>query len=286
MPELPEVETIRRDLQRVLRGKRITRVRVRKAKMVRGKARAFERRLAGQSVEAVKRRGKLLIFSLGDKKQYLLMHLKMTGQLIYAGGQETVAGGHGYPGIGKLPNRYSHVIFHFTDGSALYFNDMRQFGYTAVVGEDERRKIDGGYGVEPLSRLFAPARLGEILRGRKATLKSVLLNQTRIAGLGNIYADEACFLAGLRPTRCADRLGKEEVVRLHCGIQRVLQRAIKHRGTTFNDYVDARGRRGDFARLLKVYGRSGQRCLRCKKGVIERVKAGGRSASFCPNCQV
>ena len=286
MPELPEVETIRRDLQRVLRGKKIARVQLRKKKLVRGGARAFERRLAGQSIEAVKRRGKLLIFSLGDKKQYLLMHLKMTGQLIYAGGQETVAGGHGYPSVDKLPNKYSHVIFHFSDGSALYFNDMRQFGYATVVDEEEKKRIVSGYGVEPLSRLFTPARLGEILRGRQATLKSVLLDQSKIAGLGSIYVDEASWLTGLRPTRRADRLNKGEIIRLHSSIKRVLRRAIKHRGTTVNDYVDARGRRGDFARLLKVYGRGGQRCLRCKKGIIERVKAGGRSASFCPNCQV
>ena len=214
------------------------------------------------------------------------MHLKMTGQLIYEGGQGTVAGGHGYPRVGKLPSRYSHVIFHFSDGSALYFNDMRQFGYATVVDEEEKKRIVSGYGVEPLSRLFTPARLGEILRGRQATLKSVLLDQSKIAGLGSIYVDEASFLAGLRPARRADRLNRGEIIRLHSSIRRVLRRAIKHRGTTFNDYVDARGRRGDFARLLKVYGRGGQRCLRCKKGIIERVKAGGRSASFCPNCQV
>lgn len=285
MPELPEVETIREDLQRVLRGKRIARVQLRKKKLVRGEARAFERRLAGQSIEAVKRRGKLLIFSLGGKRQYLLMHLKMTGQLIYQGGRGTVAGGHGYPGIDELPNKYSHVIFHFIDGSTLYFNDMRQFGYAAVVDEDEKKRIVSGYGVEPLSQLFTPSRLGEILRGRKAALKSALLDQSKIAGLGSIYGDEACFLAGLRPTRRANRLGKEEIIKLHRGVQRVLRRAIKHRGTTFNDYVDARGRRGDFARLLKVYGRGGQKCLRCKKGVIKRVRAGGRSANFCPKCQ-
>ena len=285
MPELPEVETIRRDLQRVLKGTRIARVEVRKRKLIRSNSRTFGRDLRGQVIDRIDRRGKLLIFVLKDEKRYLLVHLKMTGQLIYRDKKKTVAGGHGYPLVEQLPNKYSHIIIVFADKSRLYFNDMRQFGFMRLVNERELQEVLAAFGVEPLSRDFTVDRLQALLRGRRTALKNVLLNQSLIAGIGNIYVDEASFAAGVRPTRRADRVAKAEVKRLRGSIQSVLRRAITARGTTFGSYRDGLGGEGNFVHLLKVYGRAGERCKKCRRSRIKRVKLGGRGTAYCPTCQ-
>lgn len=286
MPELPEVETVRRDLARVLAGRRVARVAVRKAKLVRGGTGSFARLLHGRRIRAVRRRGKLLIFVLDAPHLFLLIHLKMTGQLIFRSGGRLLAGGHGYPVVrrAELPNKYTHVTWHFTDGSALYFNDMRQFGYVQLVDGEKLAAIERAYGVEPLSRAFTPAALRAVLAGSGAALKSVLLDQRRIAGLGSIYVDEACFLADVRPTRRARSVTRAEVVRLHRAIRRVLQAAVKLRGTTFSSFRDGLGGLGAFAARLNVYGRAGQPCRRCV-AKLSRVVIGGRGAVYCPACQ-
>ncbi|MFH1354482.1 MAG: bifunctional DNA-formamidopyrimidine glycosylase/DNA-(apurinic or apyrimidinic site) lyase [bacterium] len=289
MPELPEVETIRRDLNRVLKGKKITRVEVRKAKMVRGSVRAFERELRGRHVEFLRRRGKLLIVGLRGTDRYLLVHLKMTGQLIYRDGAGQVAGGHGYPLVEELPNKYSHVIFYFAGGGKLYFNDMRQFGYMKIVDEKGLAGVLSKFGMEPLARAFTREFLTQVLRGRKTAVKNVLLDQSKIAGLGNIYADEVCFAAGIRPTRQAQRVTQKEAARLHCAIGKVLRQAVKERGTTFGSYRDGLGGEGNFVRRLKVYQRTGKKCWRpgCRQAgvTIKRVAVGGRSTHYCHKCQ-
>lgn len=285
MPELPEVETIRRDLNKVLRGKKVASVVVRKRKLVRSNARTFGRGLKGQVIERIDRRGKLLIFALKDRGRYLLVHLKMTGQLIYQDKKKTVAGGHGYPLVEQLPNKYSHIIITFSDRSKLYFNDMRQFGFMRLVDEGELQEVLAAFGVEPLSRGFTVDKLQAVLRGRRTALKNVLLNQSLIAGIGNIYVDEASFAAGVRPTRRADRVAKAEVKRLHGSIQSVLRRAITARGTTFGSYRDGLGGEGNFVRLLRVYGHAGERCGKCRRSKIKHVKLGGRGTAYCPTCQ-
>lgn len=294
MPELPEVETIRRDLNRVLRGKTIAKVTVRLPKIVRGNHRAFTRALAGKMFGPIKRRGKLLLFTLASDDRVVLLHLKMTGQLLYSDGQGLIAGGHSWPPphtIGApgtkqalLPNQYTHVIFTFTDGSHLYFNDLRQFGYVELANPQRVADVKDQFGVEPLTVAFTPEYLAQVVRGRTVTVKQVLLDQAKIAGLGNIYVDEALFFAGVRPTRRATTLTVAEVRQLHRGIQHVLRQSIKHRGTTFNSYRDVRGKRGSFVGRLKVYGRSEQSCRRCR-GTIMKVKVGGRGTHFCPECQ-
>lgn len=286
MPELPEVETVCSDLARVLRGKRVARVEVRKAKLVRGRAQSLGRALRGKRMRAVRRRGKLLIFGLDDPDLFLLVHLKMTGQLVFRGKRQLLGGGHGYPLVRKdeLPNKYTHIVWHFADGSVLYFNDMRQFGYVQLVDGQALAAIERAYGVEPLSGVFTPSVLRDVLAGCNAALKSILLDQRRIAGLGSIYADEACFLAGLRPARRARAVTRAEVVLLHRAIRRVLQAAIRLRGTTFSSFRDGLGGRGAFAAKLSVYGRAGQPCRRCG-AVLKRVVIGGRGAVYCPACQ-
>ncbi|MDP3997519.1 MAG: bifunctional DNA-formamidopyrimidine glycosylase/DNA-(apurinic or apyrimidinic site) lyase [Candidatus Andersenbacteria bacterium] len=288
MPELPEVETIRRDLQKELRGRKIARVEVRKKKMVRGSAGGLQMFLKGKSFSGIRRRGKLLIFAVAGGQRYLLVHLKMTGQLIFvdAKKEEVIAGGHSGPDMEKLPNKYSHIIWHFTDGSVLYFNDLRQFGFGRLVDESALAAVLAAYGVEPLEKKFTAAKLTEILGKRQTTLKSVLLNQALIVGLGNIYVDEACFYAGVRPTRRAGSLTAAEIKQLYRGIGHVLRQSLKHRGTTFNSFRDGTGKRGNFVSKLKVYRRTGEKCKRCKGGIITRVKVSGRGTHFCPACQV
>ena len=284
MPELPEVETIRRDLQKAICGQKIARVIVRKPKLVRGSVRSLQLRLKGEAVSSVNRRGKLLIVALSPSKLYLLLHMKMTGQLIYQNSSSAVAGGHSWPPVSELPGKYTHIEFHFTDGSILFFNDLRQFGYVQLVSEAAKKQIEDRYGIEPLSRQFTVDKLSGVLKARKTSLKNVLLDQHSIAGLGNIYVDEAVFRAKILPMREANSLTPEEIKRLHKAIKDVLEMAIKYRGTTFNNYRDASGRRGDYVRRLKVYGRAGEACRRCG-AVLLRVKTAGRGTVYCPDCQ-
>lgn len=293
MPELPEVETIRRDLTRVLVGKTIKQVQVGLPKIVGGKPRAFARDLRGQTFGPIKRRGKLLIFTLREVDYTLLLHLKMTGQLLYVRKQRVTAGGHSWPRIERapdgaleLPNKFTHVTFSLTDGSTLYFNDMRQFGYLKLVDGAGHKAALKRFGVEPLSRAFTLVYLIKMLGRRTTMIKQVLLDQGLLAGLGNIYVDEAVFLAKIKPTRVANALSALEQRRLHQAIVQVLTAAIKHRGTTFNSFKDAAGRAGSYGQRLKVYGRAGEKCQRCKRGVIAKIKVGGRGTHFCPECQV
>lgn len=286
MPELPEVETIRRDLARVLLGKKIKRVEVRKIKLVRGDGHeALSRELIGEEIKRVGRRGKMLVLALSPASKFLLMHLKMTGQLIFLDHAKMVAGGHDWPAIDELPSKYSHLIFHFQDNSRLFFNDMRQLGYVHLVSEADWQRISGAYGAEPMSAKFTPAYLREVLKPRRVAVKKVLLDQTAIAGLGNIYVDEVCFYAGIKPARRADKITAVETLKLHRAIVSVLKLAIKYRGTTFNNYRDAHGRRGNFVQRLKVYGRAGEACRRCRTGIIKRTIIGGRGTAYCPMCQ-
>lgn len=286
MPELPEVETIRRDLDRKIRHKKIKRIEVRKLKIVRGSVADFKCALLGKSFVHVERRAKLLIFKISSGKKFLLIHLKMTGQLIYESGCSTIAGGHGWPPLDRrLPSRYSHVIFTFRDGSRLFFNDLRQFGYLQLVDRATKDKIIAGYGLEPLTREFTLPRFAQVFRGKKTWLKALLLNQGLIAGIGNIYADEICHAAGMRPTRKVSTLKAADIKRLYAASQKILRKAVEKRGTTFSDYVDADGRTGNYLRYLKVYDRAGKKCLSCKKGIIKKIKIGSRGTHYCPVCQ-
>ncbi len=286
MPELPEVETIRRDLNSRISHKTIRQIEVRKLKMIRGSARDFRRRLLGHSFSRVDRRAKLLIFEVAGQQCFLLIHLKMTGQLIYESRRDVVAGGHSWPPIDRrLPSKYSHVIFTFSDGSRLFFNDLRQFGYLQLVDKNAKDKIVANYGLEPLTSEFTWPKFHSVFRGKQTVLKTVLLNQALIAGIGNIYADEICHAASVRPTRKVSTLTISELKRIFSASQRILRRAVAKRGTTFSDYVDADGRTGNYLQYLKVYNREGEKCLTCKKSIIKKIKIGSRGTHYCPVCQ-
>lgn len=291
MPELPEVETIRRDLASVLIGRKVKDIQIRKRKIVRGHPRSLYRDVINQRIADISRRGKLLIFSLQPSNNFLLLHLKMTGQLIFHDAKDTVAGGHPWPPLDLnpthpgLPNKYTHVIFALSGNAKLYFNDLRQFGYLQVVTLEQKEIVMHTYGIEPLTSAFTLANFRDAIRKRTTSLKSVLLNQAAVAGLGNIYVDEACFHARVRPTRRAHTLSHAEVKKLHHACQHIIAQAIKHRGTTFGNYRDSRGQRGNYVRYLKVYGRGGQACLRCRTGIIKKIKIAGRGTTYCPQCQ-
>lgn len=285
MPELPEVETIRRDLEKKLVGQTIRKVEVLLFNRVSPKDLA--KRLVGFRVMKVSRRAKLL--ALEGKTEFLLFHLKMTGQMVLRHKKQVVFGGHPIAGLTDLPNKYTRAIFYFKSGSAggdtLYFNDLRKFGYIKLVSKREAEEIFSKYGPEPLEKDFTLKRFSEILKTRKTSrLKPFLLDQTKIGGLGNIYVDEACFMSGIRPMRQVGSLSVSEKEKLWKAVRVVLAKSVKHRGTSFNSYVDSDGQTGGFWKYLYVYGKKGELCRRCKSPIVY-VKIAGRGTHYCPNCQ-
>ncbi|HMB66054.1 MAG TPA: DNA-formamidopyrimidine glycosylase [Patescibacteria group bacterium] len=289
MPELPEVETIRRDLETRITGEKISRVQVKDPKAIKGSP-DFVKKTTGRTVRGIDRKGKILILEL-DGGSYVLIHLKMTGQLIYCHNREMIAGGHTFHREslledvgGKLPNQHTRVIFHFQSGDRLFFNDMRRFGYIKFASEREKENKIGELGPEPLLREFDLPSFRKNLKNRKTAIKKVLLDQKLVAGIGNIYADESLFLSGIRPDRLAHELKPEEVRVLHGNIKKVLKKGVKHRGTTFNNYVDSQGKQGGFSEFLQVYGREGEKCPACG-GPIKKIRLAGRGTHFCPHCQ-
>ncbi|MEX1113212.1 MAG: bifunctional DNA-formamidopyrimidine glycosylase/DNA-(apurinic or apyrimidinic site) lyase [Patescibacteria group bacterium] len=297
MPELPEVETIRRGLAGVLPGKRIKRFSVTLPKLFSAEAPAKRIHLTGATVLDVERRGKaLLIRFSGDRT--LVIHLKMTGQLIYrepsrrrAPGKILLAGGHPIPAIGgdgmRLPGKVTHATITFDDDSRLFYNDLRQFGYLKLVSTEQAGSLPfiAALGLEPLERSFTLGKFEEVLRRcPSAKLKPLLLDQTAVAGLGNIYVDEALNLARLHPLRTAGSLTKPQRVVLHAAIKRILRDALRAGGTSDNTYVTIRGERGDYLRRARVYHRTGEPCRRCGTP-IERIVVVGRGTHICPRCQ-
>jgi len=284
MPELPEVETIRRDLERVLLGKDITDVQIRNKRLVRGDQVTFLAHTIGNQFSRISRRGKLLQFHLAHSDQVLHVHLKMTGQLIcqIAGG--FIAGGHPSAKIEALPNAYTHVIFTFEDGTVLYFNDVRTFGYVALMSPQAHQEALAKFGPEPFDESLTPLVFRNALSGKRS-VKAVLLDQSVIAGIGNIYADEICFRALVLPQRRVDTLSQAEKKRLYNAMRFIMKLAVEKRGTTFSNFVDAAGKKGGYMRYLKVYGRKGERCIRCGFTTITKIVVAGRGTHFCSLCQ-
>jgi len=290
MPELPEVETIKRDLS-VLVGQKIIKVKILSPKTAQPSAAFFEKKLLGQKIKLIDRRGKLLILTISSDL-FLLIHLKMTGQLIYQDKKTKISGGHSLSKEsaekaigGNLPNKHTRAIFSFSGGGCLFFNDLRKFGYLKLVSDKELEKIlINNYGPEPLSKEFTLQKFTNIFKNRRVNLKALLLNQKLIAGLGNIYVDESLFQAGLKPTRLANQVKLLEIKKLFMAINQIIERAIKYRGTTFSDYIDATGHKGNFSSLLRVYGRNKQPCFSCNQPII-KIKLAGRGTHYCQKCQ-
>ena len=286
MPELPEVETIRRDLAAHILHKKIIHVEVTRSKVVRGGVEPLLRVLVGHMFSAVERRAKLLLFCVTDSPVTVLVHLKMTGQLIYTSRSLVIAGGHSQSDfIAALPNQHTRVTITFADQSKLFFNDMRLFGYMQLATLVEKERVLSGYGIEPLTAGFTLPAFRKCFVRRKTTLKAVLLNQAIIAGIGNIYADEICFDARIRPSRPVHHLTDGEIKRLFVSTTRILKLAIEKRGTTFNTFIDGAGNKGNFLAFLKVYGRDGEMCRRCRKTILLKKKVASRGTVYCPTCQ-
>jgi formamidopyrimidine-DNA glycosylase len=271
MPELPEVETIRRDLEPVVAGRTIKSAWVSEdaPRLVQVLPKAeFERLLPGRKIEGVSRRGKYLVFNL-DRDMLWVVHLRMTGRLTHR--QSECA-----------DEAYLRAKFALDDGTWLCFNDLRKFGMMWLV--DDWSLVHPRLGPEPLEAEFEAAAFRTVLKRRSAPVKAVLLDQTVLAGVGNIYADEALFAAGIDPRKPANKVSLAKADRLHAAVIQVLEEALGDRGSSFRDYVDGQGNEGMHQLKVKVYRRTEEPCYACGTP-IRRVTVGGRSTHFCPKCQ-
>jgi formamidopyrimidine-DNA glycosylase len=269
MPELPEVETFVRALRRPLVGRTIVGVANDWPRHIAAPPpEELAARIAGRRIEAIDRRGKYLVFTLSDDEN-LIIHLKMTGHLSVAPAD-------------MPPDPYAHTVFTLDDGRELRFRDPRKFGRVYLVRDPA--EVVGPLGPEPLTDDFTAEELTARLAGRRRVLKPLLLDQTFIAGIGNIYADEALFEAKLLPTRRSETLTAEEIAALHAAIRKVLALGIAREGASISTYVKADGEKGDMQNAVNVFRRTGQSCYACG-GPIERIVLGGRSTHYCPNCQ-
>jgi formamidopyrimidine-DNA glycosylase len=288
MPELPEVETVARQLEPELEGHRIESLEVLDARWSRPVSPAeLEAAVNGATIEGLGRRGKYLLLAL-DGGRTLVMHLRMTGNLVLIEGEEVLDPSEGrllYQGERTTEARHLRARFVLDDGRQLWFTDPRRFGEAFLIGDADLPVRFARLGVEPLSPEFTPELLGEIAAGRTAPLKSFLLDQSRIAGVGNIYADEALFRARLHPLSPAGSMKPEHLVALRDAVVAALQAGIDAGGSSIDDYRDGRGEKGAMQERFLVHTREGEPCPSCG-GEVVRIVVGGRSTYFCPSCQV
>lgn len=292
MPELPEVETVRRGLEPALVGHEFERVEQRRADLRFPLPQAFARRLKSRRVERLKRRGKYLLADLSGG-EVLLMHLGMTGRFTVEAGEKTAKPGR-FAHAAGAEARHNHVVFHMKRGATITYNDARRFGFMLLIPGPELagHPLMRSLGVEPLGPEFTPEYLAQRARGKAVDLKAFLSDQRIIAGVGNIYASEALFRAGLAPTRPAASLARKDgrptaqAQRLVAALRGVLKEAIAAGGSSLRDYRHADGALGEFQHAFAVYDREGSACVRpgCR-GRVRRIVQGGRSTFFCPTCQ-
>ena len=270
MPELPEVETITRQLNTKTSGKKIERAEIFVPKIIKIPSKKFKRLVSGAKIKRTYRRAKLAIFEL-DNAWSLLFHLKLTGQLIFNGEK----------------NKHTVLIFYFFDKNRLVFNDLRKFGFVKPIKTTELPEFfkKENFGPEPLEKNFTLKVFKNILEQRpRVKIKQFLMDPKNLAGIGNIYSDEILFATGVHPSRPAASLQEKEISEIFKNLKIILRLAVKLRGTSADTYFDAFGQEGKFFQKLKVYGRKGKNCVKCKEK-LERIKIGGRSAHFCPKCQ-
>lgn len=269
MPELPEVETVRRSLLRAIPGRRIESVQVRQHQLRRPVDRGFGRRLRGRAIRDVRRIGKYLVLEL-DHRAVLLVHLGMSGTLLVRQ-------------AGTPPDRHDHIVLRLSGGTELVLNDPRRFGLARVVRLERADELHN-LGPDPLEEDLDHRRLAAMLQGRRAPIRNLLIDQRLLAGIGNIYANEILHRAGIRPQRPADSLRRSEISRLAAAIPAVLKDAVSLGGSSISDFHDAKGRPGYFQLHAAVYGREGEPCRRCGSSIRREVIT-GRSCFYCPRCQ-
>jgi len=268
MPELPEVETTVSELRKKIIGKKILKVWTDLEKMFKPDFLAFKKGIIGQIIKEISRRGKNIILKLSSGK-YILVHQKLTGSLLYGT---------------EMKNPYIHLIL-FLDKGRLALSDLRKFAKVAFIPDLENYPDYKNLGPEPLSQEFSLEKFEEIIKKSKGKIKKVLMDQNKIAGIGNIYSDEILFEARISPLRETQKLKARETKILYLSIKKILEKAIEAKGASVSDYRRLSGEKGSFAKFLKVYRREGEPCPRRCGGKVQRLKFGGRSAHFCPRCQ-
>lgn len=282
MPELPEVETVKKELAKRIIGQKIVQVKILEKKQFFGDPEL----IIGQKIVKLWRRAKILAVDINGLT--LLIHLKMTGQIIYLSNKKKlISVGHPLPfGPDQLPNKMTRIIIGLDDGSRLFFNDLRKFGWLKVLTKKQVESELSSLGPEPLGKDFTLKYFINSLRKTRRTVKTVLLDQAVVAGIGNIYANEALFEAEIDPRRQANSLSDQEIAKLHQAIKRILLEAINYGGTSAADqaYIKPDASPGRYQEKLRVYQRDGQKCYRCG-GIIARFKQNGRSTFWCPGCQ-
>ncbi|MGB8656202.1 MAG: bifunctional DNA-formamidopyrimidine glycosylase/DNA-(apurinic or apyrimidinic site) lyase [Candidatus Zixiibacteriota bacterium] len=279
MPELPEVETIAKGLRQTIVGKKVKEVQAIFPGIVKQNVDLFKKVVVQRKIKGVRRRAKYLLMDLSGGKT-ILVHLGMTGNLLF-----THKSGNRSAGQIDSHDKHDHLIFRFCGSpSLLCYNDQRKFGKIKVFDTSDEKNIPELRKLGPEALEVTVSGFASILRRRKGRIKSVLLNQQVIAGLGNIYADESLFEAKIHPTRKADELSEIELARLRKAVRGILQKAIRAGGSSVDNYLNIDGRMGEFQLQHKVYGREGERCKRCG-AKIKRIKINQRSSYFCPRCQ-
>ncbi len=277
MPELPEVETIKLQLLRIIKAKTIKKVEVKLPKMIRGaNVKDFEKKVVGAKIKDIRRRAKLLVIELSNSYG-LVIHLKLTGQIIY----------NPTSNIQHPTSKHTHIIYYFADGSMLLHNDMRQFGYVKLVKTKDLPRLfqEEKFGPEPFDKYLTLEKFKAMLKKKgRVKIKPLLMDQTFIAGIGNVYAQEVCFKAKIKPTRTAGSLTDKEIKNLYEGLKKILKESIKCKGSSVDTYVDIKGKQGGYAPFLKVYRREGRKCPHCG-AKIKSIRLGGRGTCFCPKCQ-
>jgi formamidopyrimidine-DNA glycosylase len=295
MPELPEVESLRLSLERVILGQKILKIEIKMPKLVTSngtkriaddqKVLEFVNNLQGEVIKSITRRNKNLIFTTQNGK-IILVHLKMTGQMVFVSNNgKTTTGGHPILNL-EYPNKHSYISF-FTSDGALYYNDVRQFGYVLYF-ESLSKMLEAGHlqnlGLEPLDSEFKFDYFQKALQNSKISLKKMFLSGKIVVGLGNIYCDEVCFRAKVLPTRIGSSLSQKEYQRLFIEIKSVLKRAIEQGGSSVANYLMADGTKGNFAKEHLVYGRVGKACLVCGN-LLQKITLESRTTVFCNICQ-
>ena len=289
MPELPETETIARDLDAAIRGAVICEVSVPRADVLRGvSARALVKRLAGQRITTVSRRAKSIVVEMSSADRIVITP-RFTGTLLLGAAASDDANASGdLPTAGDAPaagDHYTCLSFDLSNGVTLRYRDVRRLGTVALLGEAAYARWDAALGPEPLDPALTAERFSGILRGSRRAVKSILMDQRRLAGVGNIYANEACWHARLRPARRGRSLARQECEALLAALRMILADSIALRGTTFRDFRDAYGERGGYAAKLSVYGRAGEACGRCGAVLRATHAIEGRATTWCAGCQ-
>jgi len=291
MPELPEVETAVRSLNKTILGRKIEDVWSDCKKLIKkpGEFHRFERDIKDKKIEEITRKGKNIIFRLSDG-YYLIVHQKMTGHFLF--GEWRLEKGKWQPlnpqsPFGESTNSFIHLAFRLDDGKMLAFSDLRKFAKVMLVTKKDFLNLEDlkKIGPDPLSKDFTGEEFNEIIRTQKGKIKRVLMNQEVISGIGNIYSDEILWESRIHPLSSIKKLSDEDIKKIHRAIRKVLEKAIILKGDSVSDYRLITGEKGGYQKVQKAYGRTGQPCFRRDGGKIERVKIGSRSAHFCPKCQ-